>query len=138
MTKGVISGRCYCGDTAYEYTGKVFLRAQCHCRECQYYSGGGPNYFMLGAQSEFRFTKGEPRDFTRPDLDQPVHRQFCPTCMTSLVTLLDNGTVVMKAGTLDDPSDYAGPQAAIYMCDTTFYQTVPDGVPTFDKLPPRG
>jgi hypothetical protein len=31
----------------YVAEGKPRLKAQCHCRECQYISGGAPNMFLL-------------------------------------------------------------------------------------------
>jgi hypothetical protein len=34
----------------YVAEGKPRLKAQCHCRECQYISGGAPNMFPLPTQ----------------------------------------------------------------------------------------
>jgi hypothetical protein len=33
-------GGCYCGKVRYEAEGEPMLKAQCHCRECKYISGG--------------------------------------------------------------------------------------------------
>ena len=49
------------------------LRAQCHCRPCQYFSGGAANMFMLMPPEGFRYTKGEPRRFKRDDLENAGH-----------------------------------------------------------------
>lgn len=38
---------CYCGKICYRAEGQPPLKAQCHCRECQYISGGVPNLFIL-------------------------------------------------------------------------------------------
>jgi hypothetical protein len=46
-------GGCYCGKIRYAAEGKPRLKAQCHCRECQYISGGAPNMFMLMAPQDF-------------------------------------------------------------------------------------
>ena len=40
-------GGCYCGQVRYVAERKPQLKAQCHCRECQYISGGAPNMFLL-------------------------------------------------------------------------------------------
>ncbi|WP_146347047.1 GFA family protein [Phaeobacter marinintestinus] len=134
-----MEGGCYCGALRYRVSGQPVMKAQCHCRECQYHSGGGPNFFLIIPNDGFSFTQGTAQEFKRPDLEQPVTRQFCATCGTHLTTLLKaRGLTVVKVGTLDDPAaDYHGPKMAIHMKDTQPYMTVPDGLPCFDGLPPR-
>lgn len=133
-----ITGKCYCGALRYDVCQAPQWHAQCHCRECQYLSGGGPNYFMIVPKEAFTYTKGTPSQFTRPDLENAVTREFCATCGTHMTTCLPNSPrMVLKVGTLDDPSVYTGPQMAIYMCDSQPFHTVAEGIPKVDKLPPR-
>ncbi|WP_339772269.1 GFA family protein [uncultured Pseudosulfitobacter sp.] len=134
------TGGCYCGAVRYETSGDAMFKAQCHCRECQYLTGGGPNFFMLMTGEGFSYTQGAPKQFKRADLDDPVTREFCADCGTHLVTLNPRrgGHVIVKVGTLDDPSGaYGGPAAAIYTCDQQPFHTVAEGLPCFEKLPPR-
>jgi len=49
-------GGCYCGKIRYVADGEPRLKAQCHCRECQYISGGALNMFMLVDPQGFRYT----------------------------------------------------------------------------------
>lgn len=132
----MIEGGCYCGAIRYEVTGKPVLKAQCHCRECQYISGGGPNYFMTVPSDGFAYTRGTPAQFTRDDLEHPVTREFCPKCGTHLTTqLYRRKMVVVKVGTFDDPEAFRGPKAAIYTCDQQSFHVIPEDVPQFERLP---
>ena len=94
---------------------------------------GGP-YLAFAVFPEAAVTvAGETRSWA----DDFVHRHFCPTCGTHLNTYPRPAHVVIKVGTLDDPSAYPGPGAAIYMCDTQPFHQVAKDVTEFDKLPPR-
>ena len=99
-----LQGGCYCGAVRFEAEGDPVMRAQCHCRECQYITGGGPNFFLMMPADGFRYVKGEPKGFTRGDLERPVTREFCPDCGTHLATRPPGRpTIVVKVGSLDDP-----------------------------------
>ena len=71
------TGHCYCGELRYEFEGDAMMKAQCHCRECQYVTGGAMLYFMVVPGAGFKWTKGSPKTFTRSDLESPVTRGFC-------------------------------------------------------------
>ncbi len=130
-------GGCYCGAVRFQAGGAALFQGQCHCRECQYVSGGGPNFFMALPESEFEFTKGSPKDFQRGDLDNPVTRQFCAECGTHLLSKAPTvpGAVLIKVGTLDDPGVFGAPQMAIYTCDKQSFHHVPDGLAAFERTP---
>lgn len=132
-----LEGGCYCGDLRYEADGDALFKGQCHCRECQYISGGNPNMVMGMAEAGFRYTKGSPAAFARSDLDAPVTREFCGHCGTHILAKGAGmpGAVMLKAGTLDDPSQYGTPQMAIFLCDKQAFHAVPEGIPTFERMP---
>ena len=132
-----LTGHCYCGALRYEAKGDPMLKAQCHCRECQYITGGGPNYFMIMPAAGFSYVQGTPKSFARPDLETPVTREFCADCGTHVITRLRDGErLVVKVGTLDEPAKaYGGPKIAIYTCDTQPFHQIPDDIPAFDRLP---
>jgi hypothetical protein len=134
-----MKGRCYCGALRYEATADPVWKLQCHCRECQYISGGGPNYCLAMPLDAFSFTTGTPAEFTRNDIDGARTRQFCGTCGTHVTTLLPGRSyLVLKVGTLDDPAtDYGGPAAAIFTKDSQPFHVIPDELPSFPDLPPR-
>jgi hypothetical protein len=132
-----ITGHCYCGELAYAVEGDPVFKAQCHCRECQYLTGGAENYFMLMPEAGFSYVKGEPKQFRRSDLAAPVTREFCGTCGTQIVTRTPSapGLVVLKVGTMDDPAQYGGPAMAIFTCDVQPFHQIPEGMPRFEKMP---
>ena len=132
-----LEGGCYCGEVRYAVEAEPVMQAQCHCRECQYITGGAPNMFMAVPETGFSFTKGTPKKFARKDLEQPVTREFCPECGTHVITRPRRPVVVVKVGTLDDPKQFT-PKLAIYTIDKQAFHQIPEGMPCFERLPQRG
>lgn len=131
-----LEGGCYCGAVRYVAEGEPMFKGQCHCRECQYFTGGSPNVFVAMPVGGFSYVEGEARGFARADLDRPVTREFCPTCGTQLATRPQGlPAVIVKVGTLDQPGDYGGPQMAIYTIDQQSFHMIPEGIPAFERLP---
>jgi hypothetical protein len=130
-----LEGGCYCGALRYVADGNPMMKAQCHCRECQYITGGSPNVFLAMPIAGFSYTKGTPKTFARSDLERPVTREFCSTCGTHVVTRPQGfPAVILKVGTLDDPSQFK-PELAIYTIDKQAFHQIPPGIPTFERLP---
>ena len=132
-----LEGGCYCGAVRYRTEGDAMFKGQCHCRECQYGSGGSPNIVMAMPESGFCYTKGKPAAFCRSDLDNPVTREFCAECGTQLISKAPSlpGAMLIKVGTLDDPSAFGQPQMAIFTIDKQAFHQIPDGLPTFERMP---
>jgi len=130
-------GGCYCGQLRYAAEGEPMMKGQCYCRECQYITGGAPHTYMLMRPEGFRYTRGEPRQFSRDDLESPVTREFCATCGTHITTRRPGlRAVILKVGTLDDPSVFEAPQMAIFTVDKQPFHQIPDGIRTYERLPP--
>lgn len=133
-----LEGGCYCGKVRYVAEGEPMRKGQCHCRECQFITGGAPNMFVVMPSAGFAYTKGAPKQFTRSDLENPVTREFCPDCGTHLATRPPGRPViVVKVGTLDDPKLYGAPQMAIFTIDKQPFHQIPDGLPAFERMPQR-
>ena len=132
-----LTGGCYCSEVRYEAEGEARLRGECHCRECQYITGGAENLFLMMPSAGFRYTKGQPKQFSRKDLANPVTREFCPTCGTHLVTRIpqDPSVIILKVGSLDEPAVFEGAQMVIFTCDAQAFHQFPEGVPRFERLP---
>jgi len=132
-----LEGGCYCGRLRYQATGDALFKGQCHCRECQYISGGHPNVVIAMPESGFSYTKGSAKHFRRADLEKPVTREFCSECGTHILARSSAlpGALIIKVGTLDDPSVFGGPQMVIFTVDKQSFHHVPEGVPTFERVP---
>ena len=132
-----LEGGCYCGAVRFRAKGDSLFKGQCHCRECQYISGGHPNVVMAMPEAGFAYTKGSAKAFRRKDLPNPVTREFCGECGTHILTRTPAvaGAVLLKVGTFDDPSVFGGPQMVIFTIDKQSFHHVPEGVPTFERVP---
>ncbi|WP_293369139.1 GFA family protein [Nevskia sp.] len=132
-----IEGGCYCGAVRYAAEAEPQLRAQCHCRECQYISGGGPNPVMGLPDAAFHYVKGTPKRFSRSDLPSPVTREFCGDCGTPLTsrTPAIPGMVLLKAGSLDQTSIFGKPDFAVFTIDKPSWHGVVEGLPGFERMP---
>jgi hypothetical protein len=132
-----IEGGCYCGALRFRAEGDPLFRGQCHCRECQYISGGHPNVVMGMSAEQFSYTKGSPREFRRSDLDNPVTREFCAACGTHILarTPALPGAVLVKVGTFDDPGIFGAPEMVIFTIDKQSFHHVPEGMPAFERAP---
>ena len=72
-----MTGGCYCRSLQYEMDTDAVLNMQCHCRECQYISGGALNVALGLPSGKFSYTKGAPESFSRKDLENPITRELC-------------------------------------------------------------
>jgi hypothetical protein len=130
-----IEGGCYCGGVRYKAEGDPILKAECFCRECQYITGGGNLLIMAMPAAGFELTKGAVKDFARSDIKRAVTRQFCPDCGTHLFTRAPGFevAVIIKVGSMDDPSLFGKADSANYACDAQPYHRLPDDMPVHQK-----
>ena len=132
-----IEGGCYCGTVRYKIDGDFAFKGECCCRECQYISGGNTNVVAGAPETVFSYTKGEPKQYSRADLENPVTREFCADCGTQLTTRAPGapGIAIVKVGTLDDPSLYDKPDHIIWVSEKQAFHNLTEGVPTFEQFP---
>ena len=98
-------GGCRCGAIRYEVSAEPIAVMNCHCRDCQYASGGGFSTVVVVPAASFRLTKGAPTRFSvQGDSGKDITRSFCAKCGTPIFSEPQGGAFwVVKAGTLDDP-----------------------------------
>jgi Uncharacterized conserved protein len=126
----MITGGCYCGGLRYEAGANIEASVQCHCRECQYITGGHPNVIIAVPLADFSYVRGEASVFARSDLEHPVNREFCRDCGTAIGSRSPSrpNSMLIKVGTLDDPSIFTA-ERAIFVKDSQPFHVVPGGVP---------
>jgi hypothetical protein len=90
----------------------------------------------VDAQS-FQFTKGAPHSFNKQDFAGSPTRQFCATCGVHLTAHSERapGAVLIKVGTLDDPSVFAGPQLVTWTSEMQKFHLLPPDVPAYLEIP---
>jgi len=115
------------------------MRALCLRRTCQKVSGGAGNLFIGIEANTFRYTQGEPRRFTREDVSDTPTREFCDKCGIHIAARSPKapGGVIVKVGTLDDPSVFGGPSMVFWTQEKQNFHVVPAGVASFATLPGR-
>ena len=105
----MIIGGCLCGKIRYVADGESFLAVHCHCRDCQYVSGGEPAAVISVARGVLR-VQGEPRVYrSKADSGVAVFRSFCADCGTPLFAGNEKNAevIAIKLGSLDEPSKFA-------------------------------
>jgi len=119
-----------------EHNNDIEASIQCHCRECQYITGGNPNVIMIMPLSGFEFVKGIPKTFKRKDIENAVTRLFCENCGTGIGTKNPNrpNSIILKVGTFDDPSIFK-PDIAIFTIDKQKFHYIEDGLKSFERRP---
>lgn len=131
------TGGCRCGAIRYEASAEPIFFGHCHCRDCQYASGGAFSSILAVPVDAFKLTKGAYKKYTVvADSGDEVIRMFCPDCGTPLFSEIQNppGMWIIKAGSLDDPS-WLTPTVNIW-CDSA--QPWASGIgdlPNFAKEP---
>ncbi len=130
-----VEGGCYCGEIRYRTEGDPLFRAECYCRECQYITGGGYLTAMAMPAVGFEMVQGEVKGYARKDIEHAVTREFCPTCGTHLFTHAPGFPqgVIIKVGTLDDPSVFGKADSANFACDAQPFHRLPDDMPVNQK-----
>jgi hypothetical protein len=104
-----VIGGCACGEVRFGFYEPVAFKVVCHCRACQYTSGGGPAYLVGVAKDQFRVTRGHPAEFaTLSEAGNLVTRVFCANCGTHLYSFseLSPELCSVKVGALDEPGGF--------------------------------
>ncbi len=134
------SGGCLCKAVRYEVSMEPMAVMNCHCRDCQYASGGGFTTAVVVMKDAFTLTQGAPKGHTvTGDSGGQVTRYFCGDCGSPVYSTPDGGRplTVVKAGSLDDPS-WLKLGGALYTKSAQPWSHIDENLMRFETMPPRG
>jgi hypothetical protein len=130
-------GGCRCGAIRYEVAAEPMAVMDCHCRDCQYASGGSHTTAVVVPAAAFKLLKGTPKRWmSKGDSGQDVGRGFCEVCGTPVLSYPPGGAIaVIKAGTLDDPS-WLKVAGALYTKSAQPWAHIDPNKMRFERMPP--
>ena len=131
------TGGCHCQAVRFRTTGPALTAATCHCRDCQFLSGGGPAHALLLAAASLKIERGTPQEYVyRSDAGRQVMRSFCPDCGTPLFGQAEGaGYVIVRAGALDEPARFAN-QLTVWTASAPPWHTIDTAHPHFPHNAP--
>ncbi len=105
-----LTGGCLCGEIRYESSETPMNVFFCHCEDCRRSGGSLLHMGVMVPREGFEITQGTPTAYrSAADSGRTITRNFCATCGSGITNELEHvaNAVVIKAGTLDDPSAIA-------------------------------
>lgn len=139
-----VAGGCQCGAARYRIKASPLSVYNCHCKDCQRFSGAGWSMSMIVRDEDFELLSGEIAQYRRTaESGNAIVMNFCANCHGWLWNDPPTpGIKVVRAGTLDD-LDWAAPVgniwtdskaawASIDPSQTNFSRGALDRTPLFD------
>ena len=102
-----VEGGCQCGAVRYRLNGSPLAVYNCHCKDCQRFSGAGWSMSMPVARARIEQLAGDIEAYDSvSDSGRTVRMVSCAQCHTRLWNepLSAPGLLLLRPGTLDDMS----------------------------------
>jgi hypothetical protein len=124
------TGRCHCGDIAFEFEGKPKWVMHCHCESCRRGASSVIATYVGLRASQFRYTRGAPAFYAS---SPGVKRYFCSRCGVPVAFTGERwpDEVHIFYGTLDDPARWV-PTGHAYVGEQVPWFDVHDDLPRFE------
>lgn len=110
-----VEGGCQCGAARYRVTASPLSVYNCHCKDCQRFSGAAWSMSMIVRDGDFDLLSGKIERYAKTaDSGNVIGMNFCANCHGWLWNDPPApGIKVVRAGTLDD-LDWAAPIGNIW------------------------
>jgi len=131
------TGGCACGAIRYECCAEPVRMGQCHCRDCQRFTGTAYVAAVVVPKESLKLLQGSPRFYrTESSRGGYIHRGFCVECGSPVISRFDAGPQLLgiHASSLDDPSWYR-PAYHIWTSDAQPWDYLNPDLPKFEKYP---
>jgi len=103
------TGGCLCGAVRFRIDADPLSGVACHCRDCQYISGGAEADFAAVPRNAFTKLSGAETVYrSTADSGAAIWRAFCPVCGTPLFSGSESSPdlLFVMAGSFDDPAAF--------------------------------
>ena len=133
-----LEGGCQCGAVRYRLTGAPLAVYNCHCKDCQRFSGAGWAMSMPIARERVELLAGDLDAYDSiSDSGRTVRMFSCARCHTRVWNepLSAPGLLVMRAGTLDD-MDWAVSVGNIWTDSAPSWVAIDPALVNFPGQPP--
>lgn len=131
-------GQCLCGAISYEVSSEPTMMTKCHCRDCQYISGGEASPIVFLPEDAITVSGAAKTYSVAGNSGGQVHRSFCGSCGTHIYSKADvaAGMVFVKAGTMDKAAAAKLKTAMVfYAANANMFSHIDEDAKVFDKNP---
>ena len=135
-----LAGGCRCGRLRYQVVGKPRAVNCCHCRDCQRLTGSvfAVNAVYPTAQLELLGSEWSERDMVvDPDGARSWRCVDCGVLLFADHPAFADALRFVRVGTLD-AGECLAPDAHYFVRSKHPWVVIPDGVPSWETLPPNG
>ncbi len=134
MQEFPVEGGCQCGAVRYRLTASPLSVYNCHCKDCQRFSGAGWSISMIVREEDFQILSGDiARYERRADSGNIIAMNFCAHCHGWMWNDPPaKGIKVARAGTLDD-IDWAKPVGNIWTDSKAAWAEIDPALVNFTK-----
>ena len=133
-----VEGGCQCGAVRYRPSGAPLAVYNCHCKDCQRFSGSAWSMSMPVRATDFEPVGDAVATYERmSDSGRKIVMHFCAHCHTWLWNepLSAPGLLVVRAGTLDD-MNWAVPIGNIWTESRASWVAIDPSLVNFPGQPP--
>ena len=133
-----LEGGCQCGAVRYRLSGAPLAVYNCHCKDCQRFSGAGWAMSLPIARERVEHLAGDLDAYDSvSDSGRTVRMFSCSRCHTRVWNepLSSPGLLVVRAGTLDD-MNWAVPIGNIWTESRASWVAIDPSLVNFPGQPP--